>query len=49
VIGFGNFIDVEWTIISARNADNLKTREKKKRLRSAIPDRESRHFEKNGG
>ncbi|MGZ8163381.1 MAG: flagellar basal body-associated FliL family protein [Methylobacter sp.] len=36
-------------IISAQNADHLKTREKKERLRSAMPNRENCHFEKMAG
>jgi flagellar basal body-associated protein FliL len=39
----------EWMIISAQTADNLKTREKKERLRSAMPDREAPIFKKMAG
>jgi hypothetical protein len=36
-------------IISAKIANNLKTREKKEALCRAMPDEESRHFERMAG
>jgi flagellar basal body-associated protein FliL len=39
----------EWMIISAKIADNLKTREKKERLRSAMLERKSAVFLKMAG
>jgi hypothetical protein len=45
----GVFKKHEGMIINAWNADNLKTREEKEVLCRAMPDEESRHFERMAG